>query len=337
MRVCFAFVLGLFLFTTSLFADTLVLTSGREVDCVVIRESKDVVTVRHGYGVMDYPRSLIKELRRTPAVATQAKPTTQPGPAAGPRVPAWSTIVDQLGRSAWASTVRQIPATVIDVGVMRAVPYQSYQCGDDYEINIYGDPDAPVAIEIGIYRSLLTSDEAKAHCVELIAASLGDSVDASILRVLNRQKDLITRDGLTIEITPPDSPDAYGGWWVSIYQEEKLDASRASEAELAQITVARPTPRPAGSSAPRTATRPPAASLAGDEMPDWSDEDLARARDRSSSASSSGSSTSGARNSGSSGGSSTNNRSASSGGGRVYVRGYYRKDGTYVRPHSRRR
>lgn len=30
-------------------------------------------------------------------------------------------------------------------------------------------------------------------------------------------------------------------------------------------------------------------------------------------------------------------RYTSSSGGRVYVRGYYRKDGTYVRPHTRRR
>ena len=47
------------------------------------------------------------------------------------------------------------------------------------------------------------------------------------------------RDGLTFEITPPTAEDAYGGWWVSVYDEKALDRSRASEDEMARITTTR--------------------------------------------------------------------------------------------------
>lgn len=64
----------------------------------------------------------------------------------------------------------QIPATVIDKGVLRNVPYKSYRAGD-YEVNVYGDPDQPARVEIGVYRSLLTSQDAKHNCVDFLTSA----------------------------------------------------------------------------------------------------------------------------------------------------------------------
>ena len=171
-----------------------------------------------------------------------------------------------------------------------------------------------------IYRGLLNDDAAKTRCVEMIATLLPNAADGAIARALNRSKDLIARDELTIEVTPPDAPDAYGGWWISIYDEAKLDKSRASKAELDQVTVAVTTPKPAAP--PASATPTPkltvAASMTGDESDtDWTPSDITRRRTRPSSSGSAA--------------------TATSSGGRVNVRGYTRKDGTYVRPHTRSR
>jgi hypothetical protein len=302
-------------------ADVVKMTSGSEIECVVIQENADSVVIRRGYGTISIPRSQIESISKSPILTASAvAPTTRR--TVGQRMPPWNDVLLALVKTKWATNVQQIPATVIDAGVMRHVPYQSYRCGGDYEVNVYGDPDRPASIEIGIYGGLLNKNDAKLNCIELVASVLSDKTDAAIVRGLNQAQDLVSRNGLTFEITPPTSPDAYGGWWVSVYSETELNGARASEDELKQITVAKapppaPTPTPAarttGSAAatPRTSSPTPRTAVDSD---DWTASDFRYAR-------------------------ATKPTTATTiaGGGTVYVRGYYRKDGTYVRPHTRRR
>jgi hypothetical protein len=172
-----------------------------------------------------------------------------------------------------------------------------------------------------VYRKLLSSDEAKKNCIDLMSSVLADKVDGAIVLVMSRTQDLVIRGEITFEITPATSPDAYGGWWISAYSEKSLDSARASEKELEEIAVKRaaaeapPAPRaaPRQPAAPRVDLTPAPPSFAAEDnyFGTWSTSDLSYARAASS--------------------------NSSSGSGRVYVRGYYRKDGTYVRPHTRSR
>lgn len=136
----------------------------------------------------------------------------------------------------WAKDLKQIPSTVIDKGVLRNVPYTSFRSGD-YELNVYGDPAAPACFEIGVHNTLLKSDAAKKNCLDVMTALLADAEDRKLLKSLKLDVDKKTRAGWTFEITPPTAEDAYGGWWISIYDEAILEKSRASEAELAKITT----------------------------------------------------------------------------------------------------
>lgn len=172
----------------------------------------------------------------------------------------------------WAKGLKQIPSTVIDKGVLRNVPYTSYRAGE-YELNIYGDPEAPACFEIGIHGALLKSADAKKNCVDIVSVILADGAAVSFLKGLSLEGDRKVRAGITYEITPPTAEDAYGGWWVSIYSEPLLDKSRASAAEMAKITTtvkevqAAEPPKPSGPIAvdPVTEGR-------------WGAEDLADAR-----------------------------------------------------------
>jgi hypothetical protein len=302
------------LLSANAFADVVTTKSGNSIECVVIQENADSIVIRRGYGTMTYPRTAIASVKKSPVLTESSiGPTTRPTP--GQRVPGWSDVLASLVKAKWATNVQQIPATVVDVGVMRHVPYQSYRCGTDYEINIYGDPDHPASIEIGVYRTLLTSAEAKRNCIEFIASILPDKTDAAIVRALNQAKDLVTRDEWTTEITPATAPDAYGGWWVSVYNEKQLDAARATDEEMKQITVARSTPAPATpkpvNNTGRSVVVTPIAPAAQPQTTDtdaWTPSDMALSRP-----------------------------SSTSGGGSVYVRGYFRKDGTYVHSYARRR
>lgn len=172
MRLVAAPLLFLLLLASTALGDTVTTKAGRDIDCIVLQESGESVTMRVGYGTMTLP------------VLTDPL-TTRPA-ASGARIPPWSSVLAALVNEPWAARLQQIPATVVDKGVMRHVPYQSYRCGEDYEVNVYGDPDAPAVIEIGIYRGLLKQPKAKDNCINFIAAVLGDQVDAAIVKQLNR-------------------------------------------------------------------------------------------------------------------------------------------------------
>jgi hypothetical protein len=75
--------------------------------------------------------------------------------AADPILPSLQRSLAALADSGFKETAHQIPATVIDVGRLSYVPYSSFQIGDDRELNVYGDPDAPACVEIGLYRTML--------------------------------------------------------------------------------------------------------------------------------------------------------------------------------------
>jgi hypothetical protein len=137
---------------------------------------------------------------------------------------------------------------------------------------------------------------------------------------------LVVVEGLTIEITPPDAPDAYGGWWISIYFEDKVNGIRASEAELKAITVAKTeAARERKLAEARRKVREEDAAkkkTAAGSSSDEADIESVGTSLRESPRATQGSS------------GATAKKSKSS-GGRVYVSGYTRKNGTYVRPHTR--
>jgi len=216
------------------------------------------------------------------------------------RLPARARVLELVRSTAWGKSATEIPATLVDMGILRYVPYSSYSSGD-FEINVYGDPAAPCCVEIGMAKNNRFAFTAKVGCLDAMGALLEDEDDRQFLGELKTKEDKRVRDGLTFEITPPTAEDAYGGWWISIYYERQLDKSRATPAEIKEIT------EPA-------VPRPPAANL---DQPPVARTDPTRSQFVDSY----------------SGYSFTEGRKT----GPVYVREYYRKDGTYVRAHTRSR
>ncbi len=250
-------------FTASLaFADTISLKGGMSIDeCTVLQDNPERVVVLYGAGILRFERAEIDSVTKTAAVASAAIQN---------HLPDYHTIAVNLGREKWASDLQPIPATVISVGVLRNVPYKSHRVGENYEINVYGDPSAPAGFEIGIKNGLLTDETAKKNCIEFVCSLLSDTADRDAVRALNKEKDLVVRNGVTFEITPATAPDAYGGWWVSVYSEKALDSVRATDKELEVITV----PKAVVVVAPRNEAR----VLNIEERSAWTDEDMRRAR-----------------------------------------------------------
>src|SRR5262249_15343860 len=101
-------------------------------------------------------------------------------------------------------------------------------------------------------------------CVSYITGLLGEAPDREVIQGLSRTKDLKVRNGVSFEITPPTDEDAYQGWWISVFSEQKLNASRASDKELNEISVAK--------------TDAAKAAKNQDNNPSWSAEELKLSR-----------------------------------------------------------
>src|SRR5262249_28170876 len=209
------------------FADVITLTSGRVIQGTVLLKDVNEVIILADYGTVSVPHSSVQRIE----VETDKHPTTLSTNKLSiePRFPEWRAVVAKLTTQSWARKLQQIPATVITNGVLRNVPYISFRCSVDYELNIYGDLDNPAGIEIGIYRGLLSQKSAQDQAIRFFASVLLKQTDREAVQKLNREKDEQVLDGLTLEITPATAPDAYGGWWVSAYYGEALDDARVSD------------------------------------------------------------------------------------------------------------
>jgi len=270
------------------------LKNGETIEGTLLKEGEGGSLVQIKYGTVTVS---------TGDVASVEKKGDAPEalPGAG-RLAKWDRCVHMIAGRLGALPA-QIPATVIDRGIMKNVPYLSHRAGE-YEFNVYGDPDQPAGLEVGLY-SPDPSDAARKHCLATMLTVLNDAADRNFLMTLSLLEAKETRAGLTFEVTPPTAHDAYGGWWISIYDDRALQRQRASDRELAQISVTRGqvktaagSPEPAahgnGAGAPLSVLR-------------WKEHELRLARPAS---------------------------SGPADQSRVYLRGVHRKNGVYVAPYA---
>ena len=226
-RFALVLTVGCFIGSPLCLADVVHLSDGRTLTGIAEDHDDDVIVHTKG-GSITVERANITSIDKTAVVQDVS------------RLPKWEQLMAPTSTADWAQEIRQIPATVIDKGIMRNVPYMSYKAGD-YEINLYGDPENPAGIEIGVRNALLQSEAAKNNCLQFIKAVLPLPQQQAVIESLNHKKDSKELNGLVYEITPQTDPDAYDGWWISVYNVKALDTTRATEAEMAKIAVQRET------------------------------------------------------------------------------------------------
>jgi hypothetical protein len=175
-------------------------------------------------------------LSRSDVDSIERQPPPPAPQAAAVRLARWEKCLETIASRSWAGSLRQIPATVIDKGVLKNVPYMSHKSGD-VEFNLYGDPDDPAGLEIGLYRESLKVESLRRECQAVMTALLGRPGDAEALASLHLTPGKKELEGLVFEITPETAEDAYGGWWITVYDPKLLDEARASDEELKKITL----------------------------------------------------------------------------------------------------
>jgi hypothetical protein len=214
---------------TAALPDTLVFPNDSTVSGIVVQTNSETILLLTEDAAYNYSKSGLKEIK------IESLPSSKSGD--DNKLPSFQNAVLLLSKQGWATNLTPIPATVIDKGVLKNIPYSSFHCGEDYEINIYGDLEHPAGVEVGIYRKLIGNPNSETNCLKFISDLFNDTSIKDFIWNLNRKTDYKVHDDLTYEITPPTESDSYGGWWVSVYAEQDLDRARASDEEMKHITV----------------------------------------------------------------------------------------------------
>jgi hypothetical protein len=211
--------------------DTLLLKDGSTHRGVIVRNTATDVWIQQQYGIAEFPKSEIVRILDEVDVGMEFTEASRKGD-----LPSWRVMVNDIRNNDAIKMLEQIPATLIDNGYLKNVPYLSFRINEYIEMNIYGDPDNPSAIEFGIYGKYRTNDKLRRTLRSFIAGFLSSRKEVAAIYRIPFSGGKETLDTFNIQITPPSAPDAYGGWWISLYNPKSLDAVRMSDNDYACIT-----------------------------------------------------------------------------------------------------
>lgn len=215
-------------------------------------------------------------MKSTPAALSSAPAPAPQRPVTEGRLIDSGLIIETFATRFGKKDLKQVPSEVIDTGIFRYVPYLTYETSRG-ELNIYGDPQHPAGVEIGIYAGKASTKE---ELRNLMAGLLQQAADRELVHGLSLDEDKLERAGLTFEVTPPTADESYGGWWISIYDAAAINKARASDAELKTIAVEAPAQKDEPRSEPKKPARKAKEAGTSDRVyiPDYSREEGAYVR-----------------------------------------------------------
>jgi len=211
--------------------DSIVLKDGRTIHGLIIKNSVDSILMQEEFGERAYPKSEIVRVLDEPDTATYFTELISKG-----TLPSWRVMANDLRTHDQIKSVVEIPATTVTVGTFRNVPYISFLVNRDIELNIYGDPNHPAGIELGIYGRRKNNVQLQKTLRGYFAGFLGSREEVAALYKIGLTKGKATAGTLAFEVTPPTDPDAEHAWWVSLYNLKSLDAVRLPKAKYDALT-----------------------------------------------------------------------------------------------------
>ena len=211
--------------------DTLVLHDGRTIHGLIIKNSVDSVLMQEEFEENSYNKGDIVRILDEPDLGIAFTDIERKG-----TLPSWRVIANDLRTHDTIKSLVEIPATAITVGDFKNVPYLSFRVNGDIEMNIYGDPENPAGLELGIYGHRAGDKKLQHSLLSYLAGYLTTRAELAALYSLGFKSGLKKAGDITFEITPRTAPDAYGAWWISLYNVKALDRVRLTDAKYAALT-----------------------------------------------------------------------------------------------------
>jgi len=220
------------LLSKRLMPDTIFMNDGSQYHGLIIRNDAKSVTLQQRMGEVEIPKGSIRRIDDEPNEGVYFAEIVDPN-----SLPPWRMIVQDLRSDDSIKSFRQIPATTIDNGHLKNIPYLSFRINKRIEMNVYGNPEDPVCLEFGVYERGENITKFKKIIRAYLAGILQSRAEIAALYSLDEKGGKAKVGKFVFEITPPTAPDAYGGWWLSIYDESRLDRFRVSDQEYRKNTL----------------------------------------------------------------------------------------------------
>ena len=216
-----------------LYPDTLILNDGKVLHGLIVRNSISSVTLQQKMGEKEIPKSWIRRIDDKPDDGFYFADIINPG-----KLPPWRMVVQDFRYDDNIKSFREIPATAITIGYLKNIPYLSFRINKKVEMNVYGNPGNPVCLEFGIYEKHPEEIKKFKKIIRAyLAGILYSRAEVGALYALPETGGEITVGRVAFKVLPPTSPDAYQGWWLSVYRPDALKLARVSDAEYAKVTV----------------------------------------------------------------------------------------------------
>src|SRR5271154_4156040 len=103
-------------------ADVVVLQSGAVITGNILQQDANGVLLQTPYGTYRYPLAAVSDVKKEAAAAPHVSNN-------GQIIPDWAQMVSILATNGWAAGLKQVPATMIESGNFKNVPYVSFRCG----------------------------------------------------------------------------------------------------------------------------------------------------------------------------------------------------------------
>lgn len=211
--------------------DQVRMLDGTELRGLILQNTSEIVVIQTRAGEARIPKEYISRIDDAPNGEVIFADIVDKG-----ELPSWRSVVHDLRTHDRIRVFEQIPPTAIDNGLLRNIPYLSFRANDSAELNVYGDPDRPVAIEFGIYGSRGPGKHAKQIFRELIAGHLHTREQIRALYSLSPKKRDARAGQIAFRLILPGDSDGFGGTWLVVYRPDSIDRARLSDKSYAALT-----------------------------------------------------------------------------------------------------
>jgi len=215
-----------------LMPDSIVMNDGTVLRGMILKNDAEKVVLQERLEEVEIPKSNIRRIEDQGDAGVYFADLIAPG-----KLPPWRMIVQDLRSDDSVTSFRQIPATTIDNGYLKNIPYLSFRINGHVEMNVYGDTEDPVCLEFGVYEKGGSLVRLQKIIHSYLAGCLSSRAQIAALYSLSNSGGECQVGNLHFKITPATSPDAYGGWWISVYDPKALKEERVSDATYKMVTL----------------------------------------------------------------------------------------------------
>lgn len=212
--------------------DYVIMKDGTRYEGLIIRSNAKEIVLQEFLGERTINKASVQRINNADKSMVYFADLVDPD-----KAPPWRMMVQDLRCNDNIKSFFQIPATRINEGYLKNVPYLSFQVNKHGEMNVYGNPKDPACVELGSYARGERLEKFQELARDFFAGYISSRSALDTFYSLNLKGDEKRVGKFIFKIKPPSESDSFGAWWISIYDPVRLAKARLSDAEYQKLTL----------------------------------------------------------------------------------------------------